>query len=397
MKLRLATLTIGFAILLGCGGSGDEPDPDPATELAVQTLATGLDQPMQYLAHPENRSQAYVLERSGRVRLLVNDALQTDPVLDLAGQVSTAGEGGLLGAAFDPRNARVLYVHFTEGAEVDTVVQRFHLSADGRTATPGNRILRIGQAPFENHKGGSVHVGNDGYLYLATGDGGSANDPQNRSQDPESLLGKILRLDPDRDDFPADPDQNYAIPSGNPYIGNAGVRPEIWAFGLRNPFRWSIDRPTGDLYIADVGQDLHEEVNIEPAGRPGRNYGWRVREGNAVTGNAGPAFGSTFQAPFLVLGRGQARSITGGFRYRGDALGLGGRYLFADFVMNRFWSVPVRFSGGEAVPAAAVDVVEHAVAGGVSNVVSIEPDANGEPVVTELGGRVLRLIRPAGS
>ena len=379
----------------GGGGGGAVVLP---TAFAIKLIATKLIQPMQYKANPTTPSVAYVLERPGRLRLMVNDVLQTTPILDLSSVIAIGSEGGLLGMAFDPNFAsnRYIFVHCTIGATYDTQIYRYTLSADMKTVVPGSQksIIRVDQRPFDNHKGGSINFGSDGFLYLALGDGGDTNDSQNNSQNKAKLIGKINRIDTKTDDFPADAANNYGIPPTNPYLGVAGVRGEIWDFGMRNPFRWSVDPSNGALLIADVGQDRFEELNYEAAGRGGRNYGWRVREGYVASGNAGPAFGSKFNDPFFVVTHPAGEAIIGGYIYQGNAFGaLKGRYLFGDYITNVLWSIQITYTGGEADKLAFSKAISHTIPGGYNGLVSIDPDKNGEPIVTELNtGHIFRLV-----
>ena len=352
---------------------------------------------MQYVGDPANRHLAYVLDRPGSVRVLLDDALQSSKVLDLTGIVVTDGECGLQGMTFSPdySTSRAFYLQYntSEGGSLVTRVTRFRMASDGLSASAtGEPVFRVLQ-PYTNHKGGTIHFGGDGLLYLALGDGGSANDPQGRAQSPTSLLGKVLRLDPSGDDLPGDPENNYRVPPTNPFVGVEGVRGEIWDFGVRNPFRWSIDAKTKALVFADVGQDAFEEVDYEPAGRGGRNYGWRVREGLHATTNAGPVYSEALADSFLEYDHTVGKSITGGYVVRTSTLGLQDRYLFADFVANRVWSVPLELTSGEAVSTSVAAGSEISAESAWSGIVSIDPDADGRPVVTELiAHRVSRLV-----
>lgn len=379
-------------ILCGCGGGSSHSGGSATVVRSI--IATGLDQPMFYAPDPANSHRAYVLERPGRVRLLIDDALQSAPVLDISSVVVTPGECGLAGIAFAPdfATSRSFYLYYNTqtGNQLETRISRFTMSGDGQSATMTGPIFKVDQ-PFDNHKGGTIRFGPDGFLYLALGDGGSGNDPGNRAQDPTVLLGKVLRIDPSGDDLPADPDNDYRIPASNPFVGTSGVRGEIWNFGMRNPFRWSFDAPTGAMIIADVGQDAFEEIDVEPAASGGRNYGWRQHEGPQDTGLGGAVGPGTQTDPILTYDHGVGRSIIGGYVYRNDALPDG--YLFADYVTNRLWSLPIGITAGGAAPTSLAAARPIAIAGGWDGVVSIEPDANGEPVVTELNaGRVSRLV-----
>jgi glucose/arabinose dehydrogenase len=330
--------------------------------------------------------------------------------LDLAPVVQAGGEQGLLGMAFAPDHAtsRRFFVNFTN-RQGHTVVARFRRSDDPLVADVGSRFdLRWNGAggqpfiaqPYANHNGGHLAFGPDGYLYVGLGDGGSGNDPEHRAQDPDELLGKMLRVDvqvPDSDPI------GYRIPADNPFVAGRSVaaRPEIWAFGLRNPWRYSFDDPvrggTGALIIGDVGQQGWEEIDYEPRGRGGRNYGWRNREGAHDHVTSRPAAFLPLTDPIFEYDRNSGQTITGGYIYRGSSLGAAftGRYLFADFVQARVWSIAVRVDAdGEARGS---EVIEHtAELGGraqLGQVSSFGVDAQGELFLIDYSqGRILRIL-----
>jgi glucose/arabinose dehydrogenase len=246
----------------------------------------------------------------------------------------------LLGVAFHPDYAAngYFYVNYTRQGDGATVIARYQRSVanpDLADLASAQILLTIAQ-PYSNHNGGQLRFGPDGYLYIGTGDGGSANDPQNRAQDLGTLLGKMLRID-------VNTGAPYAVPAGNPFVndGNPGTLGEIWAYGLRNPWRFSFDRSTGDLFIGDVGQDAWEEIDFQAAGTgAGANYGWRVMEGAHCTGlGGGPAcFDPSLTPPILEYGHDVGCSVTGGYRYRGAASpALAGYYLYADYCSGRMW------------------------------------------------------------
>ena len=377
-----------------------------AAQLRPHTFIAGLTAPLAFVQDPTDRSVQFVVEQRGLIRVVRNGALESENLLDLRGTIAATGEQGLLGLAFPPdaANSRRLYVNFTN-ASGDTVVARFRRSSNPLVADMSSRFdLRWNGAagaaviaqPFANHNGGHLAFGPDGFLYIGMGDGGSGNDPNHRAQNPATLLGKILRVDvnvPDSDPI------GYAVPSSNPFVGAAGTRPEIWSFGWRNPWRFNFDAGqggTGAMVAADVGQGQWEEVNYEPAGRGGRNYGWRNREGahdNVTT--LPPAF-TPLTDQIHEYSHSVGQSITGGYVYRGNALGteFRGRYFFADFVASRVWSVALQVDAtGEA---RASDVREHtADLGGTSqlaNVSSFGLDADGELYIISYGrGVVIKL------
>lgn len=388
--------------LISCGGSGSVNPPSVA--IHGQVIVSGLSGPMLYIAAPGDPTKAYVIERDGRVKLILNDVLQPTDVLDITGTVDTSGECGLLGIAFDPQYAsnKFVYLHYNAGSPIETRIVRYTMNAGGTLLGSPQQIFAFQQTSETNHKGGAINFGADGFLYVMTGDGGGQNDPNNFAQSGNSFLGKILRIDPSTDDFPGDPNQNYGIPLSNPWVGVIGVKPEIWGFGLRNPFRWSVDPVTGGLLIADVGQGAFEEINFEPAGQGMRNYGWNMREGLHDSGNSGPAFSSPFKDPFLEFDHAYGRSVIGGFVYRGSALdpSLQGRYFFGDYITARIGSVPFTLNSGEANPTSSNSIQTHSDsinvslgANAISGPVSITPDANGEIIVCDLNqGKLIRLV-----
>jgi glucose/arabinose dehydrogenase len=293
-----------------------------------------MTNPLHITHAGDGSGRLFVVEKRGRV-LIVRDGQVVDPAfLDITDRVgSRANEQGLLSVAFHPQfrdNGR-LFVNYTD-QEGDTVVSRFQ--AEGDTADPASEqvLLTIDQ-PYANHNGGLVKFGPDGYLYIGMGDGGSGGDPQGNGQNPGALLGKLLRID-------VDGGEPYGIPPDNPGAAGGELAPEVWALGLRNPWRFSFDRATGDLYIADVGQSAREEINFTPAGAAGGvNYGWNVIEGSECFrgGSCDPA---AFAGPVSEYGRDLGQSVTGGYVYRGAASpALQGVYLFADFGSGRIWGL----------------------------------------------------------
>jgi len=321
------------------------------------------------------------------------------------------GEQGLLGLALAPDYASSgrFFVNFTSPAG-DIVIARFRRSANPLVADPSSRFeLKFGGVPFishpvnGNHNGGNLAFGPDGYLYIGTGDGGSGNDPNHNAQNPAQLLGKMLRLNIN---VPESHPPGYVVPPDNPFYqgGLPGVLPEIWAFGLRNPWRYSFDDVslggTGALIIGDVGQGAYEEVDYEPRGRAGRNYGWRNREGAHDNVTSLPPAYLPLTDPIHEYPRSQGQTVTGGFVYRGTALGpsFRGRYFFADYVAGRLWSIGLSIGGnGEATASGLID--HTAEVGGTAvlgNISSFGVDSQGELFVLNYsGGRILRIVNPA--
>ena len=311
-----------------------QPPPPAALTLALAPIASNLASPT-FLTAPPGDARQFIVERAGRILLMQNGALLAQPFLDIRTLTDTTGEGGLLSMAFDPgyaTNGR-FYVYRTN-ANHDIVVERYTVSADPNRAdaASGITIIRIPHPTYTNHYGGLLAFGPDGYLYLGTGDGGSAGDPNGNAQNPNSLLGKLLRLDVGNASAAAP----YAIPATNPYSSQnssqPGSRPEIWALGLRNPWRFAFD--ADQLYIADVGQDQREEIDLESSAQGGLNYGWRQMEGSACY-LAQSCDRSGLVLPILEYSHSDAGnpcSITGGYVYRGSAIPeLAGRYVYSDY------------------------------------------------------------------
>lgn len=307
--------------------------PDPRA-FTWQTVVAGLERPTDLAGAGEGR--LLVLEQPGRVRLVLDGVLQADPFLDITDRVGSQGnEQGLLGIALHPRFAEngFFYLNYTDRAGT-TVVSRFQTLADGARADPASeRILLTIEQPYANHNGGSLAFGPDGMFYIGTGDGGSAGDPQGNGQKLTTLLGKLLRIDVDGGD-------PYAIPADNPFADGPRGRGEIWAYGLRNPWRFSFDRLTGDLWIADVGQNAWEEINFQPAGAPGGvNYGWNFREG-AHPYRGEPPAGLLLTDPVAEYPHPEGCSVTGGFVYRGEKFPeFFGIYLYGDYCNGRVWGL----------------------------------------------------------
>ena len=365
-----------------------------------QVYAAGFTSPLAFVQDPLDRSVQFVVEQAGRIRVVRSGTVQPTDFLDLRTVVLSGGERGLLGLAFAPDAAGGrFYVNFTDRSG-DTVVARFRRSSDPFVASPASRFdLRFAGAdgpaaiaqPFSNHNGGHLAFGPDGYLYVGLGDGGAGDDPDHRAQNPQELLGKMLRLDVNvADTHPI----GYQVPGDNPFVGGRPIaaRPEIWAFGLRNPWRYSFDDPsrggTGALVIGDVGQNAFEEIDYEPARSGGRNYGWRNREGAHDNVTSRPPAFLPLVDPIHEYSRASGQSVTGGYVYRGQALGAAyvGRYFFADYVQGRVWSLGLTIdSQGEA---RASGLMEHtAELGGQSqlgNISSFGVDAEGELYVVSI-------------
>jgi glucose/arabinose dehydrogenase len=382
-------------------------------QLRTRIQASGFNNPTAFVPDPMDGAVQFVVQQDGRIRVVRAGVTLATDLLDVRSDIVAGGEQGLLGLAFPPDAAASgrFFVNFTDRAG-NTVVARFRRSTDPVVADRSSRFdLRWGGAsgaafvaqPFANHNGGHLAFGPDRYMYIGLGDGGAGDDPGHRAQARSELLGKMLRVDVGVAD--TDP-IGYRIPPDNPFIA-AGTRPEIWAFGLRNPWRYSFDDPsrggTGALIIGDVGQNRWEEVDYEPANRSGRNYGWRNREGAHDNVTSLPPAYQPLIEPIHEYDHGVGQSITGGYVYRGSALGSAfqGRYFFADFIQGRVWSLGLTIDPA-TLEARAGTLVEHtAELGGfatLGNVSSFAVDPNGELyIVSHSRGVILKLIGPSAA
>jgi glucose/arabinose dehydrogenase len=399
-------LRIAAGLLVGAALASTRATNAQGT-LRTQTIATGFTAPVLVVQDPTNTGVLFVVEQAGRIRVVRDGTVLASDFLDLRSDVSSGGERGLLGMAFAPDTASGrVFVNFTNTAG-HTVVARFRRSSDPLVADRGSRFdLRWGGAagpafiaqPFANHNGGNLVFGPDGFLYIGMGDGGSGDDPEHRAQNPSELLGKMLRIDVNVTDSDA---AGYRVPANNPFVsGSLGARPEIWDFGLRNPWRYSFDDParggTGALVIGDVGQGRFEEVDYEPAGRGGRNYGWRNREGAHDNVTSRPPAFLPLVDPIHEYDHGTGQSITGGYVYRGRGLGAAysGRYFFADFVQGRVWSIALTVdASGEARSSALMEHTADLGGSQLGSVSSFGIDAERELyLVAYTRGSILKII-----
>jgi hypothetical protein len=381
-----ASLSLISALAASACNSGFESEtpepPDGPEAVALEAVATGLAFPL-YLTAPEGDPRLFIVEKGGTIRIVAGGTLLPNPFLDISAQVSAGSEQGLLGLAFHPQyasNGRFV-VHYTDVAG-DTRVSGFRVSSDPNLADPASEvaILSIDQ-PFPNHNGGQVLFGPDGYLYVMLGDGGSSGDPGGRGQALGDLLGSVLRIEP----LEAG---GYTVPPDNPFVGTPGALPEIWSYGLRNPWRVTFDPATDDLYIADVGQQEWEEISVSPAadgsGR-GRNFGWSIMEGPACFRDA-PCEDAGFELPVLSYSHSVGCSVSGGFVYRGAAIpALQGHYFYSDFC--RGWVRSFRFENGSAV-----DQFQWPTLAPGGSVPSFGRDAAGELYVTTASGAVFKIV-----
>ncbi|MCI0547782.1 MAG: PQQ-dependent sugar dehydrogenase [Candidatus Rokubacteria bacterium] len=338
LVLVVALLALGL-VTAGLAGPA-------AAQIQVQQIATGLPSPIGITHAPDGSGRLFINLQRGKIVIWDGTKILPKPFLDLTSLVTCCGEQGLLGVAFHPDYTTngFFFVFYTNSAG-NTAVVRYRVSADPDVANPASAlpILSIAQ-PEPNHNGGQLQFGPDGYLYIGVGDGGGSGDPQNRSQNRQELLGKILRIDVDR----TEGGKNYAIPPTNPFADNTnGWKEEIWAYGLRHPWRFSFDRATDDLWIGDVGQNEWEEVNFEAAGSAGGlNYGWRRMEGKHCFNPPSNCNPGTLVLPVLEYSHSLGCSITGGYRYRGSAYpALVGTYFYADYCSGRIWGATENGAG----------------------------------------------------
>ena len=392
MRFGIAVCAVGAAgvlgaigIAAGCGGqtgSGPGPGPGPGDSAALQLVTSGLSYPDFVTTPAGDTTRLFVVEQTGAIRVVRHDSLLPTPFLDLTGHIGFGGERGLLSMAFHPSyasNGR-FYVYYTNPAG-DIRIVRYTVSANPNVAdsTTGDTILSAFHETYDNHNGGLVLFGPDGMLYAGLGDGGFGGDPSGNGQNLDTLLAKIVRLD-------VDGGSPYAVPPDNPFVGHAGERGEIWMYGLRNPWRFSFDRTTADLYIADVGQNLYEEVDVLAAGSPaGVNYGWNVMEGKHCYG-ASSCNMTGLTLPQIEYGHSDGCAVTGGYVYRGTKIpALSGLYFYGDYCSG--WVRSFRYAGGAATENR--DWPPLAVSGGLS---SFGEDARGELYITSLSGVLYRIV-----
>lgn len=364
----------------GCGTTCATHTPSPVTQAAQlpdanlyqwSLIIDGLQKPVGLLNAGDGSGRIFIIEQPGKIRIFQNGSLLSTPFLDIQQRVNDgSSEQGLLGLAFHPQYAQngYFFINYTD-ARGDTIIARLRVSADPNLAdtTTEEIILTIGQ-PYGNHNGGHLAFGPDGYLYIGTGDGGSANDPQGNAQNLESLLGKMLRID--IDNFP------YSIPADNPFAD------EIWASGLRNPWRYAFDSLSGDLYIGDVGQNIWEEIDFLPAGMtPGINFGWDFREASHPFEGTAPE-GLSLIDPIAEYDHAQGCSVTGGEVYRGPMPAWQGVYLYGDYCTGFVWGL-LQGSDGNWSNELLFETN--------TNISSFGLDENGEIYLVHHGGQVFKL------
>ena len=367
-----------FVLLAALSACGDAATvPKKALQLSLLPIASGLSEPV-FLTAPDNDARQFIVERAGRVRIVEHDALLPAPFLDISARVNFLGERGLLSMTFDPQYSAngYFYVYYVD-LSGDMVVERFGSTPGSNVAGASAGIVITIPHGGPEHHGGLIVFGPDDMLYVAPGDGRCCGDPQNNAQNLGTLLGKVLRID-----VRALP---YTIPAGNPFIGQAGARAEIWAYGLRNPWRYAFDVPSGMLYIGDVGQDTREEVNVVATTAGGLNYGWPLMEGSACFAPSTNCNPGSLTLPAHDYLHSEGCSVTGGYVYRGSAIPeLAGHYLYSDYC--RGWLRSFHFTGGRAT--------EHRTWQGITvpSSVSFGRDGTGELYMVG-GGRAWRIIR----
>lgn len=384
----------GWAVALAAPAAGrtqDDQSPpfDPtAFGVTLEQVADGFEQPLQVVDPGDGGGRLFIVEQPGRIQIVRDGEVAPEPFLDLTGEVEAGGsEQGLLSVAFHPdyaRNGRFFVGYTARDSAADTIAS-YTVSSDNpdRADAESGEVLLSIEDPYPNHNGGLVMFGPDGYLYAGFGDGGSGGDPEGNGQNRGTLLGSILRLDVDREGA----DAPYAIPEDNPFVDDRDARPEIWAYGLRNPWRFSFDRTTGDLWIGDVGQNQTEEIDRQPAGSAGGlNFGWNTMEGSLCYADAG-CDQSGLTLPVAEYSHDSGCSVTGGFVARGEnAAALEGVYLYADYCSGLLWGLG-RNGDGDWVSSTPVET-------GL-NISSFGEDAEGALYLTDLNGAFYRVT--AGS
>ncbi|MBI4291764.1 MAG: PQQ-dependent sugar dehydrogenase [Betaproteobacteria bacterium] len=376
------------ALAVGAGATADASviyASAGALSLALQEVVSGLAAPL-FLTAPAGDPRLFIVEQAGTIRIVQNGAVLATPFLDISARVSAGGERGLLSMAFDPQYASngFFFVYFTD-LNGDIAIERFQVSSgDPNLADPAPlRILTIAHRDFANHNGGLVEFGPDGFLYAGTGDGGGGGDTLGNGQNLNALLGKLLRIDVSN----ASAVQPYAIPPLNPFVGQANRRGEIWAYGLRNPWRYAFDTATGLLYIADVGQGAREEVNVAAAATAGLNYGWNITEGSlCFPGDPCDRQGLTLPVLEYAHDATGGCSITGGRVYRGSAIPeLRGRYFYSDFCSG--WLRSFVYSNGAAAEQVDWNIIN------VGQIFSFGEDAQKELYMLTSTGSAYKIVR----
>ncbi|HEV8340252.1 MAG TPA: PQQ-dependent sugar dehydrogenase [bacterium] len=380
---RAVFLVVASAVL-GAPGLGarlggiEQAAAQPLPGIRLTRVVGGLDAPV-YLTHAGDRTgRLFVVEQGGAIRIIRDGSLLPRPFLDISARVISGGEMGLLSVAFHPRfasNGRFFVNYTANGDRLRTVIAEYRVSDDDpNVASRTERVVLTIDQPYRNHNGGLNLFGPDGMLYIGMGDGGSGGDPHNNGQRLDTLLGKMLRID-------VDGGTPYRVPPDNPFVGRAGARGEIWAYGLRNPWRFSFDRRNGRLFVADVGQNAWEEIDLLERGG---NYGWRIMEGAHCFRPQNGCDRDRLALPIAEYGREGGCSVTGGFVYRGSRIrDLVGRYLFADYCSGRLWMLTEGAAGRWTM---------NTLLDSGLRVSSFGEDQDGELYVVDHGGAVYRIV-----
>jgi glucose/arabinose dehydrogenase len=378
-----ALLIVLFLVVLGgCGGTATSSTNDaaanaPLPAVTLTPVVSGLSSPLDLQDPHDGSGRLFVVEQPGTIRILQNGSLLATPFLDIHDRVLFGGERGLLGLTFHPNFPRDprFFVNYIRSTDRSTVIAEFRLSSDPNQAdATSERQLLVVSQPYANHKAGQLAFGADGDLYFGLGDGGSEGDPNNNGQNTNTLLGSMLRINVDT----TSPGKAYGIPADNPFV-NGGGAPEIFAYGFRNPWRFSFDRPTSRVFVADVGQDAWEEIDLL---QRGGNYGWHIMEGFHCYQPPQGCNSNGLQMPIAEYGHNEGESITGGYVYRGSAIpGLAGAYVFGDYVAGTIWILQQDGSNWQ----------RRVLLSSQRHISSFGQDASGELYVIDYGGSVLKL------
>ena len=369
----LAGLLVPSAFAAPC----KDPAPGaPIPDISLTEVAGGFKSPVHVNGEG---GRLYVVEQAGVIRIVENGKVRPQPFLDIRDRVESGGEKGLLSIAFHPRYKQngIFFLNYTTGAGgLHTVVSRFKRASDDRADPASEQVLLKIAQPFSNHNGGQLAFGPDGYLYIGMGDGGAANDPHGHGQNLGTLLGKMLRIDVDR----APSGKPYGIPNDNPFVNRRGTPPEVYAYGLRNPWRFSFDAGNGRLYLADVGQNAKEEIDVI---EKGGNYGWNVMEADICTPAVNKKCTTIGTLPIYSYFQSEGRSVTGGFVYRGGRHpALCGVYIYGDYVSGNIWGL--RYDGRRVTAQRQLLRSGH-------NISSFGQGDDLELYVIDHGGRILRI------
>jgi glucose/arabinose dehydrogenase len=384
--LRLSSIALA-CLLQACSSNSTTPPPGggggPPPTLALTPVVSGLSSPVDLQFPNDGTGRMFVVQQPGSIRIVTNGSLVATPFLDITSKVSSGGEMGLLGLAFHPQfpQNHLFYVHYdrTVSAQIQSVIAEYHVSAgDANIADPASeRILLTVDQPFSNHKGGQMVFGPDGFLYIGFGDGGSGGDPMGNGQNLQTLLGKMLRIDVNRQSG----GKQYAIPPTNPFAGGGGL-PEIFAYGLRNPWRFSFERGGDRFFVGDVGQDKYEEIDIVESGK---NYGWSVMEGMHCFNPSSGCDMTGLTMPIAEYSHSEGEAVMGGFIYKGTAIpSLTGAYVFGDYISGTMW---------ELVEAPAGTWTRTKLLSTGLNMSSFGQDAGGELYVVDYSGSGRRSSR----